>query len=103
MATKKGPSKSAMIREYLKANRKAPAKQVVEAMKAKGITVTEGLVYAQKGRIKGRKIRRKKIMRAVQAAGVNGDPVVLIHDVRALAVRAGGYQRLKELVEALGQ
>jgi hypothetical protein len=106
MAKQKGPSKSALIREYLKGNRKAPAKEVVEAMAAKGITVTEGLVYMQKGKLKGKRQRRAKVIRAAraaQAASTNGNPVVLIRDVKALAVRAGGYKMLKELVEALGE
>jgi hypothetical protein len=106
MAKQKAPvSKSALIREYLKGNRKAPAKEVVEALAAKGITVTEGLVYMQKGKLKGKRQRRAKVIRAARAAQAtsNGNPVVLIRDVRALAVRAGGYKMLKELVEALGE
>lgn len=106
MAKQKGPSKSQLIREYLKGNRKSTAKEVVAGLAAKGIKVNEGLVYVQKGMLKGKKQRRAKVIRAAraaQAASSNGNPVVLIRDVRALAVRAGGYKMLKELVDALGE
>ena len=102
MAKRKGPSKSALIREYLKKHKKAKAKQVVEALAGDGVKVTEGLVYMQKGKLKGRRQRRAKIVRAARAAKADGDPVALIRDVKALAVRAGGYGKLKDLVDALG-
>ena len=102
MAKKTGPSKSALIREYLKKHKKAKAKEVVEALAGNGVKVTEGLVYIQKGQLKGRKQRRAKIVRAARAVRANGDPVALIRDVKALAVRAGGYGKLKDLVDALG-
>src|SRR5580700_10235722 len=41
----KAPSKSALVQAFLKGNRKMPAKDVVSAMAAQGITVTDGLVY----------------------------------------------------------
>jgi hypothetical protein len=103
MAKKNGkPSKSALIREYLKKHKKAKAKQVVEALASNGVDVTEGLVYMQKGQLKGRRQRRAKIVRAARAVKSNSDPVALIRDVKALAVRAGGYGKLKDLVDALG-
>jgi hypothetical protein len=102
MPKKNGPSKSALIREYLKKHRKAKAKQVVEALAGDGVKVTEGLVYMQKGQLKGRRQRRAKIVRAARAVKSNSDPVALIRDVKALALRAGGYGKLKDLVDALG-
>ena len=58
MAKKKtGPSKSSAIRDVLKTNRKMMAKDVVSTLAAKGIKVNEGLVYAVKGYLKGRKGR----------------------------------------------
>jgi hypothetical protein len=102
MAKRKGPSKSALIREYLKKHKKAKAKEVVAALAGDGVKVTEGLVYMQKGKLKGRRQRRAKIIRAARAVKSNSDPVALIRDVKALAVRAGGYGKLKDLVDALG-
>ena len=56
-----------------------------------------------KGKLKGKRQRRAKVVRAARAAASNGDPVGLIRDVRALALRAGGYENLKEVVEALAE
>lgn len=97
-------NKSQAIRDHFKANRKATAPEVVAALKEKGITVTEGLVYNVKGKIKG---RRKKRLKAVAVATKNirsnshVDPVQLVHEVKALAQKAGSYKKLAELLEAL--
>lgn len=45
MAKRKGPNKSQAIREALEQNPKASAKDVVDALAAKGIKVAVGLVY----------------------------------------------------------
>jgi hypothetical protein len=104
------PNKSQSIRDQLAANPKAKAKEVVAALGEKGVKVTEGLVYAVKGAMAAKKGRKKRIVRAAVAAtdaGVvrNGrtkeDVITLVQDVKALAARAGGYEKLKGLVEAL--
>ncbi len=108
---KDGTNKSEAIREYLTANPDAGAKAVVEALGKKGIEVKEGLVYAVKGSMKEKAKRKKKIAKAAMAAAKpssNGqasksDAVALIHDVRALAKRSGGYEQLMELVKALAE
>ncbi len=94
-------NRSAAIREYLKENRKAKAQEVVDALAAQGIEVTAGLVYMQKGRIKSKRGRR---VAAIAKASRNGaaDAVALIKMTRALAVKAGGINKLKELLEVLG-
>lgn len=104
MAKKKtGPSKSAAIRDVLKANRKLTAKEVVAELSAKGVKVNEGLVYAVKGYLKGRKGRRRKAQRMVSrvAATGNTDPVKTILKVKGWASEIGGLKKLKELVDAL--
>src|SRR5262245_16101137 len=104
MARRKGgPNKSQAVRDILKQKPDIAVKDVVATMAGKGMKITPNLVYFIKGKLKGGKQRRKKIVRAARAASANGDPVALIRDVRALAERSGGFRRLKELVEALAQ
>src|SRR5436305_14044713 len=77
MAKKKqSSSMSAAIRDVLKENPKLTAKEVVTTLAKKGLRVKEGLVYFVKGRMKGRKGRRKKagqMVARVTATG-NSDP-----------------------------
>lgn len=107
MARTKGVNRSQLIRDHFNANPKAMAKEIVAALKEQGITVTEGLVYAVKGAMKAKSKRKKRIAQAAKAAATtNGtvsktDALTMIRDVKALAMRAGGYERLKELVDAL--
>ena len=109
MAKKSGTNRSQAIREFLGENPKAKAKEVVASLGAKGVKVNEGLVYAVKGAMAAKKGRKKRIARAAKAAaGSNGavsktDAVALIVDVKALAARTGGYEKLKELVDALAE
>ena len=65
-------------------------------------------MYAVKGALKEKKQRKQRVMKAAKAAGdgvsngvVKNDAITLIRDVRALALRAGGYEKLKQLVDAL--
>jgi hypothetical protein len=104
-------TKSQAIRDYLAANPNAKAKAVVEALAADGVEVNEGLVYSVKGAMKEKKRRKRRVARAATAATVknNGtktghaDAISMIKDVKALAERAGGYEKLKELVDALAE
>jgi hypothetical protein len=106
------PNKSQSIRDHLAENPKAKAKEVVAALGEKGVKVNEGLVYAVKGAMAAKKGRKKRIVRAAKAAAagntvgngfVKQDVLALIVDVKALAARAGGYAKLKQLVEALAE
>lgn len=104
MAKKHKTNKSQAIRDYFKANRKASAKEVTEALGKQGIVVTEGLVYNIKGKIRGRK-RRRIATASIQARGGKSgtiDAIKLIQEVKTLAEKAGGMKRLKELLEILG-
>src|SRR5436190_966190 len=106
MAKKKqSQSMSAAIRDVLKANPKLTAKEVVTALAKKGLRVKEGLVYFVKGRMKGRKGRRKKagqMVARVTATG-NSDPVATILKVKRWAEDVGGIKQLKALVDALSE
>src|SRR5262245_8382703 len=106
MAKKKtGPSKSAAIRDLLKENRRLTAKEVVSILAEKGVKVKEGLVYAVKGYMKGRKGRRRKARQMVEnvAATGNSDPVATILKVKGWATSVGGMKKLKALVDALSE
>ena len=63
----KAPSKSSVVRAFIKDNRKMTAKEVVAALAEKGINVTEGLVYFVKGRMKGRRKKVKQMVAQVAA------------------------------------
>ena len=102
---KQSQSMSAAIRDVLKENPKLTAKEVVTALAKKGLRVKEGLVYFVKGRMKGRKGRRKKagqMVARVTATG-NSDPVATILKVKRWAEDVGGIKKLKALVDALSE
>ena len=109
MAKKKGgQNRSSAIREYLGANPKSTAKEVVAGLGEKGIKVKEGLVYAVKGSMKERKRRNARVVKAAKAAHTPGpankaDAITMIREVKALAEKAGGYAKLQELVAALAE
>src|SRR2546422_256397 len=95
----KKTNKSQAIRDLLAAKPEMTAKEVLAALAAKGLKVTDNLVYYIKGKMKAKTLRRKRVVRAARAASANGDPIALVRDVKALAGRSGGIGKLKELVE----
>lgn len=97
------PSKSQAIRDMIAEHPRAKPSEIVKLLADKGVKVSGTLVYAikAKGKAKKRKVKRQKAMAASRS--MNGNPVELIKDVRALADRAGGIRHLKELVEILAQ
>jgi predicted ATP-grasp superfamily ATP-dependent carboligase len=98
-----------MVREILAANPEMKAKEVVAAMTAKGHKITDNLVYFLKGKSSAKKARKKRVVKAAKAAHVTGvtgtkaDALTMIREVKALALKAGGYAKLKELVDALAE
>src|SRR5271166_4821124 len=107
MAKKKteGVNKSDEIRKLLYANPKMPVKQVVDDLAARGIKITAALVYFVKGRLHGRKGRRRRVRQMVAnvAATGNSDPVTTILKVKGWADQVGGLKKLKALVDALSE
>jgi hypothetical protein len=99
-----GPNKSQAIRDLYTANPKLKVKEVVVMLGEQGIKVAPNLVYLVKGKMKGERGHRNKVRaRATNVATAAGnlDAVKTIIKVKALAVEVGGYDALKELVEAL--
>lgn len=103
-------SKSQMVRDLLEKVPDIAVKDVVAKLGEKGISVTPNLVYGVKGAMGERKRRKKRVAKAAMAAtpSVNGtvakaDAITMIREVKALAAKAGGYGKLKELVDALAE
>ena len=106
MAKKNGVNKSEEIRQVLLANPDMKAKEVVAALSAKGTKVTEGLVYFIKGKVQGRKARKKKARKMVaKFAETTGsvDALATVLKVKHLAADVGGLKKLKALIEALSE
>ena len=107
---KRKVNKSQLVRELLSAKPEMKAKEVVEAMGAKGHKITDALVYTIKGSMKEKKKRKARVVKAAKAAvpSSNGqaskaDAITMIREVKSLAQKAGGYEKLKELVDALAE
>ena len=105
---KSGVNKSEEVRKLLKANPEVSANEVVTALGEKGIKVTSSLYYFVKGKIKGRKSRRRKAQKvvaqvAIVTASANGDAVKTIMMVKGWATEVGGMKKLRSLVEALSE
>jgi len=80
----------------------------VATLGEKGIKVTDSLVYFVKGKISGRKSRRRRAQKAVaQVTAVTPssdvDAVKTILKVKGWATEVGGLKKLKALVDALGE
>ena len=110
MAKKRDVNQSHEIREVLTANPEIKAKEVVEKLAEKGIKVNVGLVYMIKGKLQGRKSRKKRAQKVVDkvnaastgsVASTRDQTVAEILKVRSFAEEVGGMQRLKVLVDAL--
>jgi hypothetical protein len=106
MAKKKdGVNKSEEIRKLYKENPKISVKEIVAKLADRGIQVADPLVYFVKGRLRGRRGRRKKARQMVArvAATGNADPVATILKVKSWANEIGGLKKLKALVDALSE
>ncbi len=102
---KDGVNKSEEIRQMLTTNPEMPVKEIVATLAGRGIEVADTLVYFVKGKMKGRRGRRKKARQMVAnvAATGNSDPVATILKVKRWAAEVGGLRKLKALVVALSE
>lgn len=103
---KKKSNKSEEIRTLLRANPEMPVKEIVSKMGGQGMKVTPNLVYFIKGKMSGRKGRRRKAQKvvtevAVANATTREDAVKTILKVKGWASEIGGLKKLKALVDAL--
>jgi hypothetical protein len=100
---KDGVNRSEEIRQLYRANPKMTVKEAVSTLADRGIKVGENLVYFVKGKLKGQRGRRKRMVSNVAAStGTSrNDAVATIRKVKGLAAEVGGLNQLKALVEAL--
>jgi len=108
----KGPNKSAAIREYLDQNKRAKPKEIVAAMKEKGLDVSPQMVSTIKTKYKGRR-RRKMSGQEVGNGLVNdrrGRPrksgkvsIEQLIAVKRLADQVGGVQAAREALDVLAK
>ena len=87
----------------LRANPEMPVKEIVSALAKRGLKVTDNLVYFIKGRLKGKRGRRKKTGQLVANVVPTSDtsPLATILRVKSCANEVGGLKKLKALVDAL--
>lgn len=92
-------SKSQAIRDYLTANKKAKASEVVSALAEQGVTVSAAAVY----NLKARKSMGKK--RSKARAGGQAVTLSITHLLAAkkLVDEVGGVAQAKEAIDALAK
>ena len=102
---KNGVNKSEEIRQLLRAYPEMPVKEIVSTLAGRGIKVADNRVYFLKGKMKGRRGRRKKASQMVASVVATGntDPVKTILKVKSWANEVGGLKKLKALVDALSE
>ena len=71
-----GVNKTQAVRDYLKANKKAKAQEVVEALGKQGITITVGYVRTIKAKHKTRRRAVKQVVENVVTKGGVGIPEI---------------------------
>jgi hypothetical protein len=100
-----GESKSDEIRKLIKANPKMPVKDIMSTLAGRGIDVTDTLVYFVRGKMRGRRGRRKQARQMVAAVASTGnsDPVATVLKVKRWAEEVGGLKKLKALVDVLSE
>jgi hypothetical protein len=98
-------NKSDEIRQLFNSNPKMPVSEVRSTLAARGIKVSDNLVYYVKGKMKGRKGRQKHVRQMVARVTATGntDPVATIIKVKRWANEVGGLRKLKALVDALSE
>jgi hypothetical protein len=96
--------KAAAVREIFAKNPKTPVREVVSTLAAQGVKISDNYVYMLKSKVhaKKRKEKREKAVATSNGMGV-ADPVEMIREVKNLALRTGGLQQLKQLVDVLAE
>lgn len=106
-----GTNKSAAIREYLRANPSASTNEVMEALGAKGIDVSQALVAgvrAREDRGPGNKSRKRGEITVSELNSINAmiekfddrDVILsIIEDLTSIAKEFGGIERFEEAMK----
>ena|SRR5947207_1739204 len=86
-------NKSEEFRQLLKANPNITASEAVSALAGRGIKAGPDLFYFVKGKMKGRKGRRRKMRRKVASVMANGAmPPVAVHFLKAMQLNFCGLR-----------
>src|SRR6266852_5706987 len=103
-AREDGVNKSAAVREILAKDFHTPVREIVSTLNQRGIKIHPNLVYLIKSKTNAgrRKQKRQKALENSRDLGL-ANPVELILEVRKLAVKAGGFRHLKQLVDVLAE
>ena len=99
------------VRDLLRQNPHITVTEAIAALARKGIDLKPSLFYFVKGKMKGRKVRRRQIRRKVATVMANGaapaagtaDVLATIRKVKGLATEVGGLRKLMALVQALSE
>ena len=104
-----GVNKSQVIREYLSKNPDASPKQVVEALGAEGIEVSEGLAsnvkYTSRNRVGGPRRRGRPPGRTARVARSGGATVTAedLLNAKQLVDNMGGIEVARRAIDTLEQ
>lgn len=91
--------KSQAIRDYLKENKNAKATEVVEAMAAKGIKVSTGMVY----NLRARKTMGKRRRKAEAGGETIGLSISHLLAAKKLVAETGGVKQAQEALAAFAK
>ena len=100
-------NKSQLVRDMLQMSPELSVAAIVKAMNDQGHKITPNLVYFLRGKMSAKKARKKRVVKAAKVAASNNgeatktDTLTMIRAVKDLAQKAGGYEKLMELVNAL--
>lgn len=108
-----GINKSARLRELLRENPKISFNDASTRLEGEGIDIKSSLFYFVKGKVVGRRGRRRKMRRdvatvlgangAATASAGAGDALATIKKIKGLAAEVGGLKKLRALVEVLSE
>src|SRR5262249_8190680 len=101
-----GVNKSQAIRDAFAKNPGIKVKDLVAQLKEQGIEVQPNLAYLIKGKLKGEKRRRRRVVgnaASVATASGNINALATIVKVKSLAKDVGGLRVLKQIVDALSE
>ena len=103
-------NKAQAMRELLAKNPHFKAAEAVATLGEQGIKVVPSLYYYTKGRMSGKRGRRKKANQMVESVGATmsisgptktSDVISTIIKVKHLASEVGGLKKLRALIDAL--
>src|SRR5436190_1540038 len=97
-------TKAEAVTAYLAENPKAKSKDVIAALAAKGLSVSENHVYFIKSKLRGKRRHEERERAAEVTRGTAmPNPAQAVAKVKGLARELGGLKNLKQLVDVLAE